>query len=166
MKKNEWSQFKLRVNINTDIESAYRCWATPSGLESWFLRKAMFKSTDGNERNKDDFIKKGDSYEWYWHGYPDTVVEKGIVLSANGKNRFSFTFSMECPVTISIYEDQNELIVELIESELPADDETAMNHFVGDSRGWIFYLTNLKSILEGGVDLRNKKVEITNVITA
>jgi hypothetical protein len=166
MDKNQWSQFKLRVNVNTDMESAYRSWATPGGLESWFLRKAFFKSSKGKERKKDDFIREGDSYEWYWHGYPDVVVEKGVVLSANGQNNFSFTFSMKCPVIISIYKDQDELIVELIESDLPTDNETVLNHFVGDSRGWIFYLTNLKSVLEGGLDLRNKKVALKNVITA
>jgi hypothetical protein len=73
---------------------------------------------------------------------------------------------MKCPVIISIYKDQDELIVELIESDLPTDNETVLNHFVGDSRGWIFYLTSLKSVLEGGLDLRNKKVALKNVITA
>jgi len=52
-----------------------------------------------------------------------------------------------------------------VESGLP-DDEAGVKHFVEDSRGWIFYLTNLKSVLEGGLDLRNRKVELKNVITA
>lgn len=65
-----------------------------------------------------------------------------------------------------MYPEADETIVELTESGLPTDDKTKAGHFVGDSRGWIFYLTNLKSILEGGLDLRNKKMEIKNVITA
>lgn len=162
----DWSQFKLRVNINDDIENAYRCWATPGGLESWFLRKAAFKDVNGKVRGKDDLIQEGDTYEWYWHGYPDSVVEKGKVLKANGRNYFSFTFSMGCPVSISFYEESGEVIVELVESELPAGEDKAVKHYVEDSKGWIFYLINLKSVLEGGLDLRNRKEELKNVITA
>jgi hypothetical protein len=52
-----------------------------------------------------------------------------------------------------------------VESGLP-DDETGIKHFLDDLTGWIFYLINLKSVLEGGLDLRNRKVELRNVITA
>jgi len=166
MEKGQWNEFKLRVNINTELNKAYKSWATPGGLENWFLRKAIFRDADGNLRDKNSLIEVGDTYEWYWHGYPDSVVEKGEVLKANGKDQFTFTFSMKCPVMISLYKESDELIVELVETDLPEDEETAMNYFVGDSRGWIFYLANLKSILEGGIDLRNKKLEIKNVITA
>lgn len=166
MENSQWSQFKLRVNINTDIRHAYEKWGTPEGLESWFLRDVVFKDPNGDLRENNALIQSGDTYEWYWHGYPDSVVEKGKVLKANGKDLFSFTFSMECPVTVSMYKESNEIIVELIERGLPTDEETTLKHFVGDSKGWIFYLTNLKSVLEGGLDLRNKRPELTNVITA
>jgi hypothetical protein len=33
-------------------------------------------------------------------------------------------------------------------------------------KGWIFYMINLKSVLEGGLDMRNRKVELKNVLTA
>ena len=166
MESNEWSKFRLRVNIDTSVDKAYQYWVTPSALESWFLRKAIFKDANGNRRAEDEVVQPGDTYEWYWHGYPDSVVEKGKVLKINGKNVFSFTFSLGCPVTISVYEEAGEAIVELVESDLPVNDSAAMKHFVGDSRGWIFYLANLKSILEGGLDLRNKRIELKDVITA
>ena len=164
--EQQWSQFKLRVNVNTSVEKAFEAWVTRSQLESWFLRKAIFRDASGRERDLNEPVQPGDTYEWYWHGYPDSVVEKGKVLKVSGKNIFSFTFSMGCPVTISVYEESDETIVELIETDLPTDESTALKHYVGDSRGWIFYLTNLKSILEGGKDLRNKKMELKNVITA
>ena len=89
MERDQWSQFKLRVNINAPVDKVYNSWATPGGLEKWFLRKALFSDKTGKEKSK------------------DTAIE-----------------------------------------------------------GWIFYLANLKSVLEGGLDLRNKRMEITNVITA
>jgi hypothetical protein len=164
--EQQWSKFKLRVNVGISTQTAYKAWTTSQQLESWFLRKAIFRDATGKERASNEVVQKGDTYEWYWHGYPDSVVERGKVLETNGKNIFSFTFSMGCPVTISIYEESDETIVELIESDLPTDESTALKHYVGDSRGWIFYLTNLKSVLEGAKDLRNKKMEIKNVITA
>lgn len=162
----QWSNFRLRINIDTTISKAYWSWSTRQGLESWFLRRAIFRDSAGRIREKNEPLEAGYTYEWYWHGYPDTVKETGKVLTANGTDRFGFTFSMGCPVSISIYREADETIVELIESDLPADEGTALKHFVGDSRGWIFYLTNLKSILEGGLDLRNKNVQLKDVITA
>ncbi|MBL7739270.1 MAG: SRPBCC domain-containing protein [Chitinophagaceae bacterium] len=161
-----WSSFSLRVNIRKDIQIIYDCWTLQAGLENWFLREAVFKDASGKQRAGNEPVQKGDTYEWRWHGYPDEVMERGTVLEANGKDQFIFTFSLQCPVTIRIYTEADETIVELTESGLPTDDKTRSAHFVGDSRGWVFYLTNLKSVLEGGVDLRNKKMELRNVITA
>jgi hypothetical protein len=175
---DNWSQFKLRVNIRVPLDKVYPAWATPAGLESWFLRKAVITGDAGLRpgdasdgpgvllRPGNNLIQKGDRYEWYWHGYPDSVAEKGTITAANGANHFAFTFSMGCPVSISLYRECDETIVELVESGLSTDEETLMKHYVGDSKGWIFYLTNLKSILEGGLDLRNHRPELTNVITA
>ena len=161
-----WSSFKLRVNINSANQIIYNKWSTQEGLESWFLRDAVFKDATGKQRAKNEKAQKGDTYEWRWYGYLDEVTEKGTVIEANGTDKFSFTFSLKCPVAIQVYPEAGEMIVELTESGLPTDDKTKAGHFVGDSRGWIFYLTNLKSILEGGLDLRNKKLELRNVITA
>jgi hypothetical protein len=163
----DFSEFKLRVNIKTTIENAYKALATPAGLESWFLRKAIFADGKGVVRAGDAAIEENDSYTMLFHGYPDSMTVKGKVLKANGKNVFSITFSKDCPVSITVYTEQNETILELFESKLPAADPTSIKrYYCGDSKGWIFYLTNLKSILEGGLDLRNKNEDIKNVITA
>jgi len=160
----DFSQFKLRVSVKTPIENAYRAWASPAGLGSWFIGIMEFKGPNGETRTGEDLAQAGDEYTCYSRKDPANIVIKGKVLKANGRDLFSFTFSKECPVTISIYTDHSETIVELIESNLPTDEETMRRHYVGDSKGWIFYLTNLKSVLEGGLDLRNKNADITNVI--
>jgi hypothetical protein len=125
--ENKWSLFKLRVNIRQPLDKVYAAWATPGGLESWFLRR---------------------------------------IIAANGVDHFAFTFSLGCPVSVSIYGELDETIVELVESELPTDEDAMLRHYVGDLKGWVFYLANLKSVLEGGPDLRNRRAELTNVITA
>jgi hypothetical protein len=161
----DFSQFKLRVNIKTSIENVYKAWATSSGSNSWFLGNMIFTDENGVARPVDSLAQVKDKYTCFVNCQSDQVMAKGEVLKANGKNLFSFSFSKGCPVTISIYTEHNETIVELIESNLPTDEDTIKKHYVGDSKGWIFFLTNMKSVLEGGLDLRNKNADIKNVIT-
>ena len=161
----DFSQFKLRVNIKTSVEDVYKAWATPAGLNSWFIGKMVFTDEKGVVRPDDAPVQVGDEYACSFAKNPDTVLIRGKVLKANGKNLFSISFSKNCPVTISIYSEHGETIVELLESNVPNEEEVMVRQYVGDSKGWIFYLINLKSVLEGGLDLRNRSVEIKNVIT-
>jgi uncharacterized protein YndB with AHSA1/START domain len=162
-----FSEFKLRVNVDTPLENAYHAWATAAGLESWFCRQAVFTDENGVVRQSDATMRENDTYIMTAHGYPDTMQMKGKVLQTNGKDQLTFTFSGGCPVSISIFTEQDETLVELFESKLPAGDEASVRrYFVADSKGWIIYLTNLKSVLEGGLDLRNKKETLKNVITS
>ena len=50
MEKNQWSKFKLRVNVQNEVSTAYKCWTSAEALESWFLRKAIFRDASGKER--------------------------------------------------------------------------------------------------------------------
>jgi len=67
-------------------------------------------------------------------------------------------------VRIEIGDDDGETMVELTQSDIPLDEDSIHNLYVGCSRGWTFYLTNLKSILEGGIDLRNRNINLVDVI--
>ena len=161
-----WSEIRLRININTTIEKAYQMWATQAGLESWFLREAKAKDGQGKTKKETDAMVKGDSYSWRWHGFADDVALTGKVLDTNGKDRFQFSFSMDCPVTISIYKEQGQVIVELVEENIPVDSGEIFTHYLSNTTGWTFNLTNLKSVLEGGLDMRNVNANLKNVITA
>ncbi len=162
---NNWSEFKLRINTTASVEKAYAAVGTTGGLESWFLRMAGVRVGD-KPRQPTEKIQKGDEYAFQWHGHPDTLRHSGKFLSADGKSVISFTFSQDLPVTISIYRECDETIVELAETFDPTDEGAARSHYLGNMKGWIFFLVNLKSVLEGGLDLRNRKVELTNVLTA
>jgi uncharacterized protein YndB with AHSA1/START domain len=161
----DFSQFKLRINIKTSIENAYKAWTTSAGLNAWFIGKVVFTDENGVPRKDDEPAQENDDYTCYLANKTDKVAIKGKVLRANGKDVYTFSFSKGCPVSITIYAEHKETIVELFESNLPTDEETMRRHYVGDSKGWIFFLTNLKSVLEGGLDLRNRNEGISNVIT-
>lgn len=162
----DWSRFSIRVNIQASAEKLYGCWATREGIESWFLRKADYVKQDLVPYLPGDEVQKGDTYTWWWHGYPDDIQEQGEILEANGKDYFQFRFGDAGICTVRIFEEQGQQIVELTQSDIPVDEKARQQWHLGCKTGWIFYLTNLKSVLEGGLDLRNKNMSIQQVITA
>jgi hypothetical protein len=159
---DKWTSFKVVGDYNTDIRSLYEAWATPQGLEKWFLRKADFYAIAGRLREPEEFILKEDVYEWYWHGWGDDAVEKGEILEANGTDLLKFTFAKACIVTVSFYSRNGVSIVELTQENIPIESDPSKSLFVQCQTGWLFYMTNLKSVIEGGIDLRNKKLEVSS----
>ncbi len=173
-----WKQFIKRIPINAPPKAIYDAWATQQGLESWFLRLAQFTKADGSIRSKNNHAETGDTYKWLWYGYCDDVVEEQKILSANGWDKLSFIFSGGCIVTVTIKQpalpsmagrsdgEEGETICELMQ-QMPMENEIEQQHFyIECGKGWTFYLTNLKSILEGGIDLRNKNAGLKQVINA
>ena len=163
MSTYDWSQFTQRISIQATVKVIYEAWTTRSNLEKWFLRKAEFRKADGTIREPDSSIQAGDSYEWMWHGY-DTK-ENGTVTEVNGKDLLRFTFA-KCDVTVSISEEDGECTCDLTQSNIPTDEESKAKLHVGCTEGWTFYFANLKSILEVGHDLRNKKPQKKTIETS
>jgi len=161
-----WKQFTKRIPIQASAKAIYDGWTTQHGLESWFLRLAEFKNAGGALRQKTAHIEQGDSYKWLWFGYDDTAIEENEILLANGWDELKFTFSGGCIVTVSIKQEEGETICQLVQ-EMPMEEEDRQQgYFIDCGGGWTFYLTNLKSVLEGGLDLRNKNVNLKNVLSA
>ena len=160
-----WSKFVKRISLNASLENIYKAWATSEGIENWFLEQAEFTKTDGKLREKDSEVQAGDNYTWYWFGYPNYVAN-GKVLETNGKDSLSFTFSGGCIVNISIKQEDKETICELTQTMPQEKIEEQQYYFIECGKGWTFYLTNLKSTLEGGLDLRNKNDNLTNMVNA
>ncbi|MDB5007645.1 MAG: hypothetical protein JWP45_2038 [Mucilaginibacter sp.] len=162
MTDNKWASFKVTGDYNIDIRSLYEAWTKPEGLEKWFLRKANFYTVPRRTREPEEFIMKEDTYEWYWYGYDDSVFEKGQVLEANGTDFLKFSFSGNSIVSVSIYSRNGVSIVELTQDNIPEESDPSKNLYIQCQVGWTFFLANLKSVLEGGTDLRNKKLEVSS----
>jgi uncharacterized protein YndB with AHSA1/START domain len=160
MLDSRWSTFKVTGDYNTDVRTLYEAWATPAGLEKWFLRKADFFTIPRRLREPDEFILKEDVYEWYWHGWDDSTCEKGQILEANGTDLIKFTFAKDNTVTVQLSSRNGVSIMELTQENITLEEDPSKNLFVQCQVGWTFYMANLKSVLEGGVDLRNKKLEV------
>jgi uncharacterized protein YndB with AHSA1/START domain len=118
MLDSKWSSFKVTGDYNTDIRSLYEAWATPAGLEKWFLRKADFYAIAGRLRDPEEIIMKEDVYEWYWHGWDDSTCEKGEILEANGTDLLKFTFAKDNIVTVEFSSRNGVSIVELTQENI------------------------------------------------
>lgn len=160
----DWKQFTLRININAPAKKLYDAWATRRNLESWFVRRSEF-TREGRILNSEEKIQAGDGYRWMWHGYPDTTVESGVVIAANGKDFLEFTF-IGMNVSVKMLVEGDETLVELTQYNIGEDDKSKSSFHVGCMQGWTFYLANLKSLLEGGIDLRNKNEKLKRMINS
>ena len=162
MQYTRWNEFKLCGDYNVDLRSLYMAWATPAGLEKWFLRKTDFFTIPLRQRAADEQIMKEDIYTWYWHGFNNDTLQKGSILEANGHDMIRFTFSGDSVVTVKFSTRNGLTIIDLTQDNIPEESDPAKNLFVQCQIGWTFYLTNLKSVMEGGKDLRNKRVELSS----
>lgn len=161
-----WSQFTVRITVKASPKDLYKSWATKKGIEYWFVRLSEYKNPDGILRAANEYIEKGDSYKWLWHGWPDDMVETGTILDCNGKDQVKFKFGNAGDCIVTIKSEEGENIVELVQENIPTDELGMRNYHLGCKTGWTFYLANLKSMMEGGVDLRNKNEKIQRVINS
>lgn len=151
-----WNSFKKRILISTPMEDVYRCWATQSHIETWFLERAVFKSNDG-QRALDELVQKGDKFDWKWNNWDFT--ETGKILEANGKDLIAFTFGSGGNVHVHLKQINTNTEVTLVQDKIPTDEKSKLDIYVGCISGWTFWLTNLKAYLEYGITLHSKGLQ-------
>lgn len=154
MKNFDWTRYTKKIAVKAPLSSIYKAWTTAEELEKWFLEEVKFYDKDSNLTAKQASAEKDFTYKWRWHLYDD--IMKGKILEANGKDFFQFTFEGECIVEVKLTTDRDYTIIELTHKNIPTDDESRQYIRLGCASGWTFYLINLKSVYEGGLDLRNK----------
>ncbi|NMH27825.1 SRPBCC family protein [Flavobacterium silvaticum] len=153
MQNFDWTRFTLKIAIDVPVKTLFAAWTQSTEVEKWFLEKCLF-SNDGKVLESTENVVSGSDYEWKWFVYPE--IEKGKILAADEPDIVSFTFAGDCIVEVKFHREHGQTIVELTQSNIPADDVSKKNIRLGCHDGWSFYLFNLKSVYEGGIDLRNK----------
>ena len=162
MENFDWTSFTKKIAIKARLSDIYNAWTKSNELEKWFLEKATFFNSQEDAISKYINATAQITYEWLWFLYPDPM--KGQVKAANGKDYLQFTFEGECLVDVKLTEANGYTIVELRHHNIPTDDQSKQFIRLGCSNGWAFYLTNLKAVYEGGIDLRNKDKNLPPMI--
>ncbi|MBN3581970.1 SRPBCC domain-containing protein [Algoriphagus aestuarii] len=162
MENFNWTSYTKRIAVKASLPEIYDAWTRADELERWFLKKVYFYNNDKSLFKQQANVTKDIAYEWYWFLYDEPM--KGKITSVNGKDFIQFTFEGECLVDVNLEVLDEYVIVTLRHNNIPLDDNSKQYVRLGCSNGWTFYLTNLKSIYEGGLDLRNKDEKLPTMI--
>lgn len=162
MENIDWTRFTLKIPVKASLHILYEAWTKPLELEKWFLREADYSDAKGNATAKNVFAGAGSSYAWQWYSYD--MTENGKINEANGKDHVQFTFAGKCLVDVKFSQRDSDVVVELTQKNIPTDDDSKVNIRLGCHTGWSFFLANLKSVYEGGIDLRNKDNDLHGMV--
>lgn len=160
MSRIDWKSLTVRIPVKAKMKDLYNAWTKPNELEDWFLRRAAYKSKDKRALRPSASVVKGCTFEWEWYGHEG--VEKGVVKEANGTDHVQFTFANSL-VDVRLHKQGDTVIVELVQSGIPTDAASKKNIRIGCHVGWTFWMANLKSVYEGGLNLRNTNEELTGM---
>lgn len=158
MNNFDWTSFTKRIAIKASISNIYEAWTIGTNLEKWFLERVVFQTKEGISLSNTQPVRSGSHYIWYW--YLDKTPMLGEIISANGKDFLQFSFEGPSLVDVTLSTFNEYVIVELRHHQIPEDDNSKQHIRLGCSNGWAFYMHNLKSIYEGGIDLRNKDSQL------
>jgi hypothetical protein len=161
MENFDWTRFTRKIAVKADMKTLYLAWAKASEMEKWFLSDCRY--FDGaKETGKNTQVKEGNTYAWQWYLYD--ITEEGRITGANGVNHIQFTFADVCTVDVYLSEQGDHTVVSLTQSKIPTDELSKERIRLGCDSGWSFFLVNLKSVYEGGLDLRNKIPEYQGML--
>ncbi len=147
----DWSCFDVHMSIATDRRSAYDCWATSGGMERFFARRFKYTKPDGVDRRANACAEVDDAY-WLEFHHPSEL--KGKILATRPGEHFAFTFG-DMRVDVTFTPNDRGTLIRLTQSSIPTDDTARADSHLNCRSCWVYYLLNLRSVVEHGHDLRD-----------
>ena len=148
-------RFSHAILLNSSIDDVFKLIATSEGICKWFMGTAKNIALNGKERNNIEIVQTSDEYEWQW--LKKNLKLKGRILEVKNPNIIRFTFSPLYIVTINLSEDNNRVKL-ILEQECTKDFNGDSFNYFNCCVCWVFFLTNLKSVIENGIDLRETEI--------
>jgi len=147
----DWSLFHVRMYYLAPLSEVFRRFSTAEGLASFFIYKATHKGADGTPRLSDEQVQEGDHYHW---AYVHDFAHGGRFEQVETDRLVQFTFG-EMRVRVSFRDVDKATEVDLHQTNCATvDPERAWQH-VNCRSCWIYFMTNLRSVLAGGPDVRD-----------
>lgn len=151
MQEDKLTRILQRIHIEAPMEAVYTAWTTSKGLMGWITMDVVLKDAGGAELPSDRPGQPGDRAHFAWH---TGVTEDGQFVEANGRDRVRMTFGDGITVMVTLEDAGDSTLMELVQENGKSPEEN-LDIMLGYGPGWAFYITNLKSVLEGGLDLRD-----------
>jgi hypothetical protein len=150
------SEFYHCILLDKSVAEVFKYAATPGGLEKWFIGKAEFLSEENTLRKSAETVKQGDKYKIDWLAKDLSV--RGEVLECIVNSHFRFTFGTSFIVTISVSEQGSRTLFRLKQEYAAGAVKNDFAH-INCCVCWGFFVTNLKSVAEHAIDLRETESE-------
>lgn len=141
--------FTVRIWIQANPRDVQLGWTQSALITRWFVNKAQYLDSNGFEIPD---AAPGCTLLWTWL---DGAVEKSAVHeNTDGVFRFGWYQNMG-EVEVKFSGSNGGTLVELRQSMSDrVEPQPRLGAQIGSRMGWTFFLCNLKSVIEGGKDLR------------
>lgn len=139
-KPYDWTKFSQHVFIKKPVARVFAAWTDDRQIVRWFPEKAEIEP------------RKGGIVRWEWLA-GDKLDKQILVCQRNRQFDFPFGDKGEM-VSVRFRAVKGGTICSLTQSGMKNTPQGRVM-YTGCMQGWTFFLTNLKSWLEHGIDLRS-----------
>jgi uncharacterized protein YndB with AHSA1/START domain len=146
-----WKSFRHAIILDANLEEVFKYVSTAEGICRWFQGEASYRPAGGKDRPQNEIAASGDLFVWKW--LAKDLILRGEVLDCQVNSMFQFTFGKSFEVVIRLDDHQGRTKLTLGHEYRPGVPEDQFQ-YLNCCVCWVFFLTNLKSVLEGGKDLR------------
>lgn len=137
----DWSQFTMKIEIGAHIDKVFRAWTDEKVIVKWFCVKANIVPERGGRIY----------FEWLAGDKMDKQIidirKPRLLLIPFGEKKEK--------VEVSLIKVKAGTLLTLRQFDMKTDNKSKVTMHLGCRNGWTFFLTNLKSYLEYGKDLRS-----------
>ncbi len=147
-----WTSFRLYVAIDAEPDRIFQSWATSAGMEGFFVEMMAIRDQDGKLLKPDETADAGCQYVWRWDS---GALIKGEFLDVVPGREIGFTFG-EYKVRIRVFPGKTGTILELYQYDMEDTEHNRMHLHTNCRAAWVYFLTVLKTLLEHGVDGRDR----------
>ena len=157
---HDWSSFDTYLYIDATPQEVQAAWRCATGLCSFFISEMTLRDRSGAVLPGDHFAT-GDQYHWQWI-HPFELTGEFLDVSDTA---MTFSFGGNYRVSISVTAAATGSLLHLHQDGLSNDDNGRVHGSLNCRSCWIYYLVNLKSVLETGNDLRDRDPETADAIS-
>ena len=150
--------FTLKIWVRADAATLRRAWTRPEEVVRWFVSKCTYFAADGAEVGQ---AVAGGTYRWEW--MESTTDQSKVIAVDETTLRFGW-YKDKGELEVRFTQAGDETLMELTQSMSGGTEEERIDAQVDCKLGWTFFLANLKSIYEGGLDLRETDPERVPVV--
>jgi uncharacterized protein YndB with AHSA1/START domain len=137
----DWTQFTLRIVIAAPVTRVFSAWTDDTIIIHWFTEIAKVEP------------KKNGAIHFEWLA-GDKLDARFLAFEKNKRIMFVFGTKGE-QVEVLLKKVTGGTLCELHQFGMSTSPRSKISMHMGCREGWTFFLTNLKSFLEHGIDLRS-----------